>query len=113
MNPVPIFLKGLTFCIPSAIFWAFQSFGRGGDIGGIVAFVFGLASLLLGLPWNVVLMIAWGALAQALDHPIWLGDTKNEWFFLAGVVFMSTPGAFINGLIVGWLTAKRKSKLNV
>ena len=101
------------FCIPSAIFWAFTSYGRGGDVGGIIALVLGLTSVFLGLPWNVVLLIAWGSLAQVLDYPTWLGDTKNEWFFLPGIIFMSTPGAFINGLIVGWITAKRKSRHDV
>ena len=94
------------FCIPSAIFWAFASYGGGGDLGGTIALVLGLIVVLLGLPWNVILAIAWSTLAQVLDHPTWLGDTKNEWFLFSGIGLMSTPGAFINGLIVGWITNK-------
>jgi hypothetical protein len=86
-------------------------YGKGGDVGGILAFVLGLVAFILGLPWNIVLAIAWGTLAQELNHPAWLGNTRNEWFSVAAPVAMSAPGAFINGVIFGWRDGRRRSSL--
>lgn len=121
MKLIYILRKGLMFCIPSAIFFAFASYGRGGDLGGAIALILGLIIVLLGLPWNVILVIAWSMLAEVLDYPtwlipgtmLWIGHTKDVWIFFPGILFMSTPGAFINGLIVGWITAKRESRHDV
>lgn len=102
--------KGLLFCIPSAAFWAMSSYGKGGDTGGAIALALGLFAFLFGLPWNIVLAVAWGMIAKALDHPAWLGDTRNEWAGLAMVLIMSVVGASINGAIIGWSTARRRSR---
>ena len=106
----PILVTGVLFCAPSGCFWAFLSDDKGGDAGGAVALVLGLISFLLGLPWNIPLAMAWDALAKALDHPAWLGDTRNEWFGLAMILVMSVAGAFINGVIVGWIVARVRSR---
>ena len=102
-----IFTWGLAFSAPGACFWAFSGYGKGGDVGGLIALLLGLVAFVLGLPWNIVLTIAWGILAQELNHPAWLGNTRNEWFYVGAPIVMSAPGAFINGIILGWKTRRR------
>jgi hypothetical protein len=63
--------------------------------GGAIALALGLFAFLFGLPWNIVLAVAWGMIAKAPDHPAWLGDTRNEWAGLAMVLIMSVVGTFI------------------
>jgi len=106
---VQAFVYGLLFCIPSAVFWAFMSIGSGGSVGGILVLVLGLVSTALGVPWNVILFIAWNSLAQTLDYPGWLRYQNIDWFFVFAIILTSTPGAFINGTILGLQAAKGES----
>jgi hypothetical protein len=92
-----IFRMGLMFCIPSVVFWAVLLLGiPRGDATASLTIVLGLVSVCVGLPWNVALAFAWDSHATS-----WLSDTMLR---------MCVPGAFINGVIVGWITTKfRKS----
>jgi hypothetical protein len=109
MKHIHAVVYGVLFCLPSALFWAFMSFGSGGSVGGILALVLGLVATAIGVPWNGILFIAWNLLAQALDYPGWLGYQNSDWFFIFAIILAPTPGAFINGAIVGVQAEKRES----
>ena len=101
---------GLFACIPSGLLMLMIAYGKGGTVGGAIAFILVVTCIVAGLPWNVGVGLAWKWLADALDQPAWLGSTSNQDTGLAVVFWSSVAGQFINGAIVGWLIARTRRR---